>query len=78
MVTSEVLRGTMQPVEKPESYALDFNRPLGVVLGIAPWDTPLNIRSARSHCTNQCKKHCNSESKCKNFDSVVQMSKADS
>jgi acyl-CoA reductase-like NAD-dependent aldehyde dehydrogenase len=41
LVTSEVLRGTIQPVEKPTSYALVFNRPLGVVLGIAPWNAPL-------------------------------------
>jgi acyl-CoA reductase-like NAD-dependent aldehyde dehydrogenase len=41
LLTAGSMSGTI-PYTKPEgSYGLVFTRPLGVVLGIAPWNSPL-------------------------------------
>jgi acyl-CoA reductase-like NAD-dependent aldehyde dehydrogenase len=41
LVTSPEMRGSIPHTESDDSYAFVFNRPLGVVLGIAPWNSPL-------------------------------------
>ena len=41
LITSPVLSGTLPPVQNPESQVLVFTEPLGVILGIAPWNSPL-------------------------------------
>lgn len=41
LVTSSDMRGAIPSTESDDSYAFVFNRPLGVVLGIAPWNSPL-------------------------------------
>ncbi|KAF4614341.1 hypothetical protein G7Y89_g15396 [Cudoniella acicularis] len=40
-VTSSSLAGSMPPTQNPESQALVYVEPLGVILGIAPWNSPL-------------------------------------
>ncbi|GAM86956.1 hypothetical protein ANO11243_049770 [Dothideomycetidae sp. 11243] len=41
LLTSEALQGRMLPNRDPDAHALVFQEPLGVVLGIAPWNAPL-------------------------------------
>ena len=41
LVTSEVLHGAIPSSREKDSYALVFKQPMGVVLGIAPWNAPL-------------------------------------
>lgn len=41
LVTSSTLAGSMPPSQYPEAQALIFMEPLGVILGIAPWNSPL-------------------------------------
>ncbi|CEI61615.1 hypothetical protein FVEN_g9303 [Fusarium venenatum] len=41
LVTSRALSGTIPSTKAKGSYGLVFTRPLGVVLGIAPWNAPL-------------------------------------
>lgn len=41
LVTSSNLSGTMPPSQSPEAQALVFVEPLGVILGTAPWNSPL-------------------------------------
>ena len=41
LVTSPVLSGSMPPSQDVDSQALIFVEPLGVILGIAPWNSPL-------------------------------------
>ena len=41
LVTSEVLHGVIPSSRAKDSYALVFKQPMGVILGIAPWNAPL-------------------------------------
>ncbi|RBR13476.1 uncharacterized protein FIESC28_08176 [Fusarium coffeatum] len=41
LLTSKTLNGTIPYTDSEGSYGLVFTRPLGVVLGIAPWNAPL-------------------------------------
>jgi acyl-CoA reductase-like NAD-dependent aldehyde dehydrogenase len=41
LVTSHVLSGTIPQAQDPESQALVLTEPLGVILWIAPWNSPL-------------------------------------
>lgn len=41
LVTSEVVHGVIPPSREKDSYALVFKQPMGVTLGIAPWNAPL-------------------------------------
>jgi acyl-CoA reductase-like NAD-dependent aldehyde dehydrogenase len=41
LVTSSSIAGSMPPSQDPEAQALIFVEPLGVILGIAPWNSPL-------------------------------------
>jgi acyl-CoA reductase-like NAD-dependent aldehyde dehydrogenase len=57
LVTSGILSGFIPETEKSESLALVFKDPLGVVLGIAPWNAPamLGLRSiAAAVATGNC------------------------
>lgn len=49
-VTSGVLSGNIPVVRNPEAHASVLKEPLGVVLGIAPWNAPLilGIRAVAS------------------------------
>lgn len=39
--TAESMRGSILPIRDPEAQALVYQEPLGVILGIAPWNAPL-------------------------------------
>ncbi|RFN50607.1 hypothetical protein FIE12Z_5110 [Fusarium flagelliforme] len=41
LLTSRTLNGTIPYTDSQGSYGLVFTRPLGVILGIAPWNAPL-------------------------------------
>jgi acyl-CoA reductase-like NAD-dependent aldehyde dehydrogenase len=41
LVTSSILSGTIPPSQDSGAQALVFIEPLGVILGIAPWNSPL-------------------------------------
>ncbi|EFX02135.1 aldehyde dehydrogenase [Grosmannia clavigera kw1407] len=41
MLTSTAVRGSMPHTAAPGSYGMVFTRPLGIVVGIAPWNAPL-------------------------------------
>lgn len=41
LATSNVLNGTIPPIRDAHAQALVFTEPLGVVLGIVPWNAPL-------------------------------------
>lgn len=41
LITSSSMNGSIPHTEGKDSYGFVFNRPLGVVLGIAPWNGPL-------------------------------------
>ncbi len=41
LITSSVLSGTLPPSQDPESQVLVLTEPLGVILGIEPWNSPL-------------------------------------
>lgn len=41
LVTSPEMRGSIPYTDLNDSYAFVFSRPLGVVLGVAPWNSPL-------------------------------------
>ncbi|KAJ4024720.1 hypothetical protein NW766_000960 [Fusarium irregulare] len=41
LLTSKTLNGTIPYTDTEGSYGLVFTRPLGVILGIAPWNAPL-------------------------------------
>lgn len=41
LTTSPILSGTLPASQNPESQVLILTEPLGVILGIAPWNSPL-------------------------------------
>lgn len=41
LITSPILSGTLPASQNPESQVLILTEPLGVILGIAPWNSPL-------------------------------------
>ena len=41
LITSDALAGVIPAVQDQSSYAMVLSEPLGVVLGIAPWNSPM-------------------------------------
>lgn len=41
LITADSFNGSIPSTNIPEAHALVYNEPLGVVLGIAPWNSPL-------------------------------------
>ena len=55
------IKGEVIPSDKPGSTAMAVRRPVGVLVGMAPWNAPIILCGARLRHADRLRKYCGSE-----------------